>query len=317
MLQRRRRVIAAKIEAVEGVAEAITVADGGILVSEPTFSLDFEKVSRNIVTASLSKYNDLIGKTAAKVSFKYEFKGSPDGLAYSASNVPALSQYLRACGYAETVDTTPSSENVAYDPASSGVPSITLWLYEDGLIKKIRGARGNFSVSGSDGGNVIFSFEFTGVFDGVVDGALISPTYEATVPPQLKNAPFSYDSVSTFVKSSFTFDQNNTVTLREDFSNAEGYVSAVITDRDPRLKVDPEMELVATYDFHGKMLSHNQASLSIGDIGSVQYNKGKITAPKAMITGFNEAERAGIEVADLELQLCRDTGDDEVQFLFS
>lgn len=309
----RRRVIAAAIEDEEGTAEAITAADGGILVIGPKIDFDFGMNDREVVVDSLSKMQPVPGKTSGKLPFRVELKGP--GVAYSASVKPALGKYLRACGFAETVVTTAGVETVTYDPASTGIPCLTMWSYEDGVIKKLKGCRGNVKFSGKNGEICFADFEFTGVYDGVVDGDIIAPTYEATVPPVLLSSAFTIGAYAANINS-FDIDMGNEVTLRESIATASGYVSALVTDRRPTGKIDPEMVTVATYDFFGIWKAGTAAALSLGSVGGTQYNRFKITAPKVITTKLTDDERAKLMVAGMDFALAMDSGDDEISILF-
>jgi len=309
----RRRVIAAKIESVEGTAEAITSADGGILVISPKIDYDFGMNEREVTVDTLSKLQPVPGKTSGKLSFRAELKGA--GVAYSSSIQPALGKYLKACGFAETIDATADSESVTYDPASTGIPCLTMWSYEDGVIKKLKGCRGNVKFSGKNGEICFADFEFTGVYDGVVDGAIISPTFEATVPPVLLSSAFTIGTYSANINS-FDLDMANEVTLRESIGTASGYVSALITDRGPTGKIDPEMVTVATYDFFGKWKAGTPAAMSLGSVGATQYNRFTLTAPQVITSKIADEERAKLMVAGLSFSLAMDTGDDEVSIVF-
>ncbi|RQW89936.1 MAG: hypothetical protein EHM79_02195 [Geobacter sp.] len=309
----RRRVIAAKIEGTEGTAETITVTDGGILVINPAIDFDFGMNEREAVVDSLSKLQPVPGKTSGNLSFRAELKGP--GAAYSSTVKPALGKFLRACGFAETVVTTVGVETVTYAPASTGIPCLTMWSYEDGVIKKLKGCRGNVKFSGKNGEICFADFEFTGVYDGVVDGAIISPTFEATDPPVLLSSAFTIGAYAANINS-FDLDMGNEITLRESINTATGYISALVTDRRPTGKFDPEMVTVATYDFFGKWKAGTSAAMSLGSVGATQYNRFKITAPKVVTTKISDEERAKLMVAGLSFSLAMTTGDDEVSILF-
>lgn len=313
-MQTNRRVIAAKIESVEGTGETITVADGGILAITPKVEPDIKLLPRNVVKASLGNLTRPVGPRLARITFRAEIKGA--GSAYASDNKPALSPYLRACGFAETVDATPGSETVTYDPASTGVPSITIWSYEDGVIKKITGCRGNVKLGMVSGEIAYADLDFIGVWAGLVDGAMIAPTYEGTTPPAFLSSSFTIDSYAAVIKE-VSIDMGNKLYLREDSSAAAGYLSAVITDRDPKGGLDPEMVLAATYDWHGKWLSGATGALNIGAIGATQYNKFLITGVAAQYEKLADADREGLAVIDNTFLLNESTGDDEIQIVFS
>lgn len=310
----RRKIIVAKIESVEGTGENLVVGDAGILAIDPKFEVDFKMHERNNQLNSLSPLVPIPGARSAKISFRAEVKGA--GIAYTNLIKPALSPYLRACGFAETVVTTSGSESVTYLPASSGVPSLTIWVYIDGVIKKARGCRGNVKFSGKLGEPVFAEFNFEGVFTEVIDGAMLSPTFEATVPPVVLGNTLTLDSYA-MIAESISFDMGNTLALRTSMSAPDGYLSANITDRKPTGQLDPEMVTVATYDFFGKWKAGNPAALTFGPIGPLNaYNKFTITAPRMVYTSVGEGDRQGDLIADLSFMLCRNTGDDEFKLEF-
>lgn len=296
--------------------ESITLTDGGILAIDPKFEIDLKSYERNnIKLNTLSNMVPLMGQRAAKVSFKAEVKGA--GAAYSSSVTPALGTYLKSCGFAETIVTTAGAETVTYLPASTGIPSLTIWVYEDGLIKKARGCRGTVKFSGKVGEPVFAEFSFDGVFDSQVDGAMIAPTFESTVPALLMETTLSLDSVTTMVVESFGVDMGNSLAMRGSITAPDGYYSALLTDRKPTFTLDPEMVTVATYDFIGKWQTANAAALTIGPIGPAGvYNKFTMSAPKAVFTKVGQGDRNGIMTADISGNLAMNTGDDEFQLQF-
>lgn len=311
----RRRVIAAKIESVEGTAEAITVTDAGILAIDPKFDADIKMNDRtNVQLNTLSKLVPILGTQAGKISFKAELKGS--GAAYSATVKPGVGVFLKACGFAETIDVTAGAEKATYLPASTGVPTLSIWLYEDGAVRKLKGCRGTVKFSGKVGEPVFAEFDFTGVYDGAATLAMIAPTFESQVPPVMLNSAMTIDAYAAIIES-FSVDMGNKVDLRPSINTASGYLSALLTDRNPTGKIDPEMVLAATYDFYTKWTGGAVAALNIGPISNGNYNKFAITAPKCVYTKISEGDRVGNIIADLDFALAMNTGDDEFQLQFS
>jgi hypothetical protein len=306
----RRRVIAAKVEGTEGTAEAITVADAGILAMDVKFDTDIKVTRRAIRLNTLSNLAPVIGARAGSVSFTAELKGS-GGASYTTVG-PALAPYLKGCGFAETL----AAASATYKPASTGVPSLTIWVYEDGTVKKLKGCRGNVKFRGKVGEPCYADFSFTGVYDAVADLAMISPTIEATVPPALLSSLMTIDAYSG-IYSSFSFDMSNEVGLRESANSATGYLSALITGRQPKGTLDPEFVTVATYDFYGKMLAGTPVAFNLGAIANGTCNKVQITAPKLVYAKVGEGDRTGYTTAELDFDLCMNTGDDEISLVFA
>ena len=307
----RRRVIAAKIETVEGVAEVITVSEAGILAIDVKFEANLQLTERKVMLNTLSNMQPTPSFQSGKVSFKAEMKGP--GASYSVTVKPALGVYLRACGFAETLV---AGTSVIYAPASTGVPSLTIWVYEDGVIKKLKGCRGTVKFSGNTGEAMFAEFEFQGVFDNVVDGALITPTFESTVPPILIGTSFTVDSFAAVIKT-LSIDMGNKLALRPSMAAPAGYLSAMLTDRNPTGKIDPEATLVASYDWFGKLKGGTAVALNTGSIGSVIFNKYAITAPKLVYTQVGEGDRESMITNDLTFALAMNTGDDEISIAFT
>jgi len=238
-----------------------------------------------------------------------ELKGSG-----TAGTAPALGKLFKACGFGETVVAITS---VTYAPASSSISSLTLALYNDGVIFKMWGARGNVSLKLDAGKPAMLHFVFTGADFTVTDGVMLSSgiAYESTKPQPFLSATFTIDSYAALV-SALEFNMNNEVALRPDVNSGSGHKSAIITGRKPSLSIDPEMVTVATYDFFGKWRSGNEGALSALVSGSAG-NICTITAPKVQYTGADLADHSGIRSLGIPSQLNRNAGDDELSIAFT
>lgn len=309
----RRKALAAKIETVEGTMETITVADAGILAVDPKFDADIKMYDRNVMLGTLSNLQPIPGTQSGSLTFKVELKGT--GTAYAAGNKPDLSTFIRACGFAETVDATAGSETVTYLPASTGIPCLTIWLYEDGIVRKLYGCRGTVSFSGKIGEPVFADFKFTGVYGGTDTATMIAPTFISVVPPTVLGASLTIDSYAAICES-FSIDMGNEIQLRSSIGAAKGFLSALMTSRKPTGKIDPEMVLPAAYDFMTKWTTGTAGALSIGPIGTSDYNRFNLTASKCVYTKVGNGDRSGNMTADLDFSLAMDTGDDEFQLEF-
>ena len=304
----KRAQIAAKAESVEGTAETLAGADA-FLAQNISFSPEIEMGTRDNVSSSLSNFSQVPGARKATLEFDVELKGSG-----TAGTAPALGKLLLACGFGETVA---SGVSVTYKPASTGIGSISLAVYNDGVRYGVFGARGNVSLKLEKGKPGIFHFVFTGADFTVTDVAMLSSgvSYETTVPKPFLSATMTIDSYAALL-GSMEFNMNNEVVLRPDVNASSGYNSAVITGRRPTLSIDPEMVLVATYDFFGKWRSGNEGALTLALTGSAG-NICTITAPKVQYTGVKPADNSGIRSLGIDCQLNRNAGDDEIAIVFT
>ena len=307
-----RQVIAAKVETTEGTAIALAGADANNLIMEPKFEADIPMYERTFLDNSLSPQKAIATTRLARLSFKAECKGSG-----TPGTAPAIAKFLRACGFNETVV---ASTSVTYTPTSAlaNIPTLSKAIYKDGLRKALKGARGNMKYSAKSGEPGMFEFEFTGVYDGTTDVAMITPSgVETTVPVSLLSATFSIASFSAFV-SQITFDMGNTLTPRGDINQASGYISTLLTKRNPKGNFDPEDELVATHDFYGRWLAGTTGALTWKHQGSAG-NIVTFNVPACQYMKLSEADRNGIAILNSDFLMARNStnGDDELSIVFT
>lgn len=318
-MQTKRRIIAGKIESVEGTPETLTATETGILVRDVSYTPDINMLPREVILATFSKLPDLVGARMARIAFKAEVIGR--GVAYAAATLPRLDPYLKACGLAATVDETPGGETVSYQRASANIPCMTIALLDDdgaggAVIKKISGARGTVKFTGQVGGQLYAEFSFVGAYIAPADGAQLVASYDSVVPPQLLGATFTAGGFAPVLQS-FEIDLANKLAGRPSIAAASGYQSFEITDGDTRGRMDPEMVKVSTNDYYGDWIGGITGALVCGPFGPAQYNKLAIGAPKLVTTDVQEGEREGQQVCNVGFQLAMDSGDDEFILTFS
>ncbi len=307
-----RQVIAAKVETTEGTAIALAGADANNLIMEPKWKAEVPMYKREFLNNSLSAQKMIATTRLGRLTFKCEVKGSG-----AAGTAPAFGKLLRACGFGETVN---AGTSVIYAPISSlaSIPTLTLGIYRDGLKKSLKGARGNVKYEAKSGEPGMLEFEFLGVYDAVADATILTPSgIESTIPQSLLSAAFSIASFAAFV-SQITFDMANTLEPRGDINNASGYISTLLTKREPKGSFDPEDELVATHDFYGRWLANTTGALTWKH-GATAGNICTFTAPAVQYTDITEADRNGIATLNTDFLMARSNaaGDDELSIAFT
>jgi hypothetical protein len=303
-LLRRRRVLAAKIEAVPGTAENLSGSDGLFNVFGTEVQANIEMIQRE-GQGVFSPLPGVLGARGGTATFSIHLIGGDPLPAWATT-------FLPACGLVATGD--------VYAPVSAppgtaaGVKTITIGSYQDGQFKRLRGCMGNAVFTFIAGQPVAVVFTFTGLWDTPSDVALIAPNYPSTLPPRFANAGLTIGGSAWSPKiSQMTLDLGNAVILREDPSDITGYCSALITNRLVTGTIDPESSLVATSDVYGDWLDSTESplSLSFGDAG----NRVSVDAPKWQIVNPQEGNRNDIQIDTIEFQLNRDAdaGDDELE----
>ena len=307
MLSTKKSQVAAVVEAVEGTKESISAADA-FLGGNVKFNPGLKMHERNGVTGSLSKAANIPGERQATLTFDVELGG-----AASAGSAPFWGKLMRSCRYLETVV---ASTSVSYTPGADPGPTMTLAWYEDGKVYRLWGARGTWQLQANEGEPGVLSFTFTGADWEVVDEPLLAGvTYDPTLPPAFMGASFAIDGYNAQI-AAITIDAANTVTLRKDISSSSGFKSAMVTDRKPTVKIDPEDVLAATKDFFATWRSGTQVAMS-ASIGSAAGNTIAITAPKVQYQEIGLSDRDSLGVTDITGLLCIDSGDDEISIAIS
>jgi hypothetical protein len=155
----RNTAIQAKIESVYKTDPVPTGAANAILVSNVTMNaLNAQNVSRDLVRPWLGGSEQLVGTAFKEVSFDVEIAGSG-----TAGTAPACGPLLRACGLAEAITAV---TRVDYTPISTGFESVTIYVYDDGVLHKYLGARGNVQIAKGLAGRPVFRFRFLAIDGG-------------------------------------------------------------------------------------------------------------------------------------------------------
>ena len=305
----RREVILAKIESTYNVDSVPVAGTDGVLVENPAWSHEGANlIERNGVKATLGKTKSIFGSTLKSVTFDVEVKGSG-----AAGTAPEIGPLLRACGMDETIV---ASTSVTYAPISAAFESITIYYYADGIRHIITGARGNVSFTLEAGQAAKASFTFTGHDGGVSDSAMVSPTYDTTVPAPLVNVPFTIGGYSAAI-SSLSFDMGNTVAFPQDIRSSDGYGEVIINARDVNGSFNPEQVLLATNDFIGGWKSGADLALSTGVIGGAAGNRFAVSMPAVTYRDVAPGDREGLRTFEIGYGAGESSGDDEVSIAFT
>lgn len=304
-----REVILAKIESTYNTDPTPSASTNAVLVENPSWSLEgLRMVDRPVVKANLSKEQQIYAGTLRSVSFDCEIKGS--GAAGTAPEIDAL---LQACGFLWT--NTPSTSDV-YTPASSGHKSITIYYYQDGLLYKLTGCRGNVSFTITAGEKLMANFSFTGHSAKPTDSALPTATYDATVPVGLVGLSLTVGGYSAIL-SSLTMDMGNSIATPPSLSASDGYGEVRITSRDVQGSIDPEQTLVATKDWENDLRAGSTLAVTTGVIGSTAGNRVKFDLPAIYYRDQSPGDRESVRTLEIPFGAVESSGDDELTITFT
>jgi hypothetical protein len=287
----RKTVIKVKLEAVKGTK---LTGDQAILA----FDLEIKPTSPYEARKGSGLYlghnnTGVLGERTGSCAFKTEFRANN-----SAGIEAGLAILFQGAGLVK------SSETYAQHSSFASQNTISIDVWQDGVKFGLSGAMGTCKITGEIGKRVMCEFEFLGIWVAPVDEALPAFAPSTTIPMKLSGGVFTIGAASLQI-SKYELDLGNQVVMRPDPDGAAGALHFMITDYDPQISLDPEADLVATYDFNGIWLARTEAavSLAIGDgIDDVT-----IATPKVQIKELALGDRDGIAMYDYVGQ-CNNNG---------
>jgi hypothetical protein len=238
------------------------------------------------------------------VEFEVELAGSG-----ALGTAPAWGGLLRGCGMAEVIT---ASTKVEYTPVSAAFDSLTIYCNYAGVLHKLTGARGTFSLGLSAKKIPKISFKFTGIFNAVTDVTLPTPVFTAFIQPLAvltgQTSAFSLHGFSTAVLQELSIDIGNTVTHRQ----LVGSEAVIITDRATAGKAVIEAVTVATKDFWTLSKNASLDALSIQH-GNTAGNIVVIDAPKVQLSKPSYSDSDNIRMLNIDLLFQPNSGNDELK----
>lgn len=306
----RAKTLLAKLEVTYGVDPTPTAADG-----IQTKNLSIQPYLGNMITRDLDR--ETLGAQVqintnphVEVSFEVELAGSG-----TAGTVPGYGRLLRACGFAETVVTTPAS--VTYKPKSDGFDSIALYYLQRNdaggfQCQKITGCRGTVAFTVDRAGIPVMKFRFLGFYQRPTDIATIAVNRSAFIDPVYVSKENTVLTLGAYTAraSAFNVDVANAIAVR----SVTGDRSAVISNRNPTGSATVDAPKLADKNFFQSAESHNGVSLEAVKLthGTVAGNIIEISAPKVQISTIAGADSDGELAYQLGMTFVPSTGDDEL-----
>lgn len=167
----RNTVLLAKIETNYGTDSIPTGTSNGMLISGLTVNpLNSQNVPRDLIRPYMGGSEQLTGSAYVDLQFTVELQSSG-----TAGVAPAWGPLVRSCGMTETIST---AARVEYSPRSSGFESASMYYYDDGLLHKVVGVRGSWSLTATVSGRPVLQFQMLGLDAGV--SAATSPSVTLT-----------------------------------------------------------------------------------------------------------------------------------------
>lgn len=239
----------------------------------------------------------------------------------SGYSTPPTAVITAGGGSGGTVGTVTTGGAVTYAPTSNPATNFTtpskscsVEVYMDGHRHSIAGCVGTVVEAYELEQVCYITFNLQGKYTAVTDAAIPSTTYLSQVPVLADNVNFRCMDFAS-VATKLTIDTKNTIAQRPDLNTAGGIVAFMVTDRAPEGSVDPEMEAVATHDFHAKLNAGTEGVTCL-KLGTTAGNIVWSVCPKTQYNPFKYGERSGIMTLDVPLQFNQYLGDDWHSLIF-
>ncbi len=302
-LSQNLRFLVGSLENTPGTLMGVTGSDYDTRIRDPQMTLNVELDDENSKWArgDHGEDNVITGVQTAQITFTIRCAWSG-----TAATEPDWAKFLKGCGQLAVAYT---GVGVGYQPRKQYDDStMSFYIYDvqtgasaGARITKIKGAMGN-CVIGADGVGKpwLASFTFQGVVDSMVDvaaAAIIVPQGVDTSCSDKMLSNIAYVGTVAEKISAFSLDYGNVISPVYDQSSSAGVSYFHITERHPRITINPLAQLVATRDVWGQLTSGltgcpSTMRVGIGDTGLD--NKFWIQAPVAQLMSAAVANREGL-----------------------
>jgi hypothetical protein len=272
--------------------------------------LQSDVVSRDLVRPYLGASEQLLANTRVECTFSVELAGSG-----TAGTAPRYGKALLGCGMSETVV---AATSVTYAPVSASFGSCTIYYNIDGVLHKVTGARGTFTINGAVGEIPTIDFTFTGIYNTPTDTALPSVTYGDQATPVVFKAGnttgFELLSYAGCLQS-VSFDVGNSLVYRELVGCTK---EVLLTDRASTGSVVLEAVTMATKDYF-------TAALSDGTLGNLLFQHGQtagnivdFASTRVDIGDVSYSDQDGIHMLNIPYTCVPSTaGNDEFSLVYT
>lgn len=314
----KNMVVLAKVEATSGVdavptGSANAVLTAGDVTLQP---VDAQTVPRTIRTGYFGSPGSFMGSAWMRASFGVEM--APSG---TAGTAPAWGELLLGCAFAETIT---AAQRVDYTPVSTGLKSVSIYAYADGLQYKFIGAMGNLTGSALVNGVPILQFEFWAPY--LAPTAVANPALTLTgwKLPELVNDANTADLVlggtyatgaisggTTYPSGGVEFNTGNQLARTELI----GAKRMAITDRAVSGSIRT-IDLTAAQEItlQGRVVAGTQESIGIVH-GTGAGKKVLLFFPQANYRQLSYADVDGIMTTNLEFDAPPQSGNDDLRIV--
>ena len=313
----RNTVVTAKVEATAGTDALPTGLADAVLVSDMSITpLDAANIDRNNIKGFFGANEQLVGPASVKTSYTVELAGSG-----TAGTAPALGDLLLGCAMAEGVLADPV--RVEYTPVSTGLKTLTNYYYDDGVLHKLLGVMGDFTLTAKVGERPVLKFDYTGLDGGISEAMTVGTFTEWKAPVAMTKANVTDITLgATYALGALTGGTPyNSTGLELKSGNAVNFTPMLskedvdITNREVTGSFELELTAAQEVAFMAEVKANTKQSLAL-TIGKVAGNTVIIFMPAAQLTNPKKAELNGKRLIGYDFRAIPVVGNDELRLVF-
>lgn len=264
--------------------------------------LEGDQIDRELDNGQLGNTPVLMVGTHVKVSGSVELTGSGQAV----NSAPAFDVILQAGGFVGADQTTSYEYTRAQENTEKDA---TFYVYKDGAIHKVRGARLTTTTKLSVGSLPAVEFEITGLYGGIVSGALPTPDFSGFVTPVKVGATHTTFKLGATAATAqelklleFELAENNEIAFDENTIEEAVY----LTDFKPEGKFIVEAPSLGTFNPFEQALAEQLLHLEITH-GSEETNVAGLVLPKIQLGRPTYSDKDGRLTYDVPFRVIGDT----------
>lgn len=239
------------------------------------------------------------------------------GLVLGASGCTVTPTWSGSLVIGDAWTTVVHAEGFEYSPISTAFPSATVYVYYDGLLHKMTGCRGSFSLAGNGGELAKFTFSLVGNYIDPIDSPVPANTvFDSVIPPAVELAALAVANYKLMAAAGFTFDLAGQVNIRENINKANAFDGTLITARQPAATITPEATLASEHPFWQAFADARFMNFHV-KVGTVKGNVFRIISDRAQYATMAYGNRTDIRILEVGIRFGRNVGNDEVLLAFS
>lgn len=298
-----RTIALIKTETTYGTDPTPTSDSNFVAVYDVNVNPNINYIDPAAMDGSLSPREGRPGQRHVEVTFSHELQTNS-----SDPTTPPIDAALKACGF--------EASGGVYTPVSTGFASATIYVYWDGLLWKITGARGNPELVFAAGEPARINFTFTGLYNDPTDTSFpASWTDNGGAPLICQGGTLTWGGSTIPCVETLSINMNNDIQIRPCITGTYAVGGVEITNRNPEGSINPDMTTISEQDWVTLLNTPTLQAISF------QVTNGSetvtVSIPKAQLMNIPPGTRNNYRTWEIPFKCVRNSGDDEISITFA